>query len=704
MEPVETTENIANAELPECSKNDSKQLENSETVSVGSSGTSTSVKRGRELSNTWSLFTDDSNPHMKKSSVCRNCKVVVTYHKKSEYVQKHLNHCKAFIKIMMGLEIVDRPEWFDTGKKSKVDSAASSAPVPLPNTQSRQKPMTKYTLPAMQKSLQAKFDDAIALHCYITGSSFQRFEEKHLARAVKMLRPDATIPSRKMLAGPLLDKCYNSLKKTQDSYMNSPSTCVCLITDGWSNIKNEPIVNYMAASPQKTIFLESVATGMQGHTSQWIAEDIERIIEKYPNTTFSGAVTDNTSANKAAWEILQDKHPTMFFHGCVAHGLHLMVKDIFAATKIKKPGEVEPTYPNDYPFEEMLQLAVDCKDLVKFFNNHHAMKTKLKQMQQADKLIALAQPAPTRWGTLQQCLQSILDSESLIHTIVCERNFIAGTQKQKQERQRLKDIVVKDDFVSNLKKALKILQPIDEHIVKFQSDAVPVSEVVTAFNQLPVKFAEMTDTLTSSEIKYLKALAAARFQLIYGNAHGIGYLLDPRFVGDGLPADDRRTLEDTLISIPENDTTVATEERKMILCEQFTKYVIAALRDKNDKSIRFKMLDSKRKTTLQYWQSDGAVWPELQKIAVRVFSMSASSAASERNFSSFGFIHSKLRNCLSEESVEKLVFIKTNYHAFVDSSGSDAQADCEESQESSDDEQDDDAIKNTESSDSDTEQ
>ena len=51
------------------------------------------------------------------------------------------------------------------------------------------------------------------------------------------------------------------------------------------------------------------------------------------------------------------------------------------------------------------------------------------------------------------------------------------------------------------------------------------------------------------------------------------------------------------------------------------------------------------------------------EIALRVFSMSASTTASERNFSTFGFIHSKQRNCLSNESVEKLVFIKTNYHA-----------------------------------------
>jgi hAT family C-terminal dimerisation region len=53
-------------------------------------------------------------------------------------------------------------------------------------------------------------------------------------------------------------------------------------------------------------------------------------------------------------------------------------------------------------------------------------------------------------------------------------------------------------------------------------------------------------------------------------------------------------------------------------------------------------------------------WPLLQQIALKVFSLATSSAASERNFSTFGFVHSKLRECLTAEKVEKLVYVKTN--------------------------------------------
>ena len=44
-------------------------------------------------------------------------------------------------------------------------------------------------------------------------------------------------------------------------------------------------------------------------------------------------VTDNSSANKAAWETFEKEFPIKFFYGCVAHALNL--KDIFNSSKTK---------------------------------------------------------------------------------------------------------------------------------------------------------------------------------------------------------------------------------------------------------------------------------------------------------------------------------------------------------------------------------
>jgi hypothetical protein len=78
-----------------------------------------------------------------------------------------------------------------------------------------------------------------------------------------------------------------------------------LISDGWLNVNNDAIINYMAVSPEFAMFLESISIGQQGHDHKFIADDIERVICEHPSTIFVGAVTDNTSTNKKAWGLLQ---------------------------------------------------------------------------------------------------------------------------------------------------------------------------------------------------------------------------------------------------------------------------------------------------------------------------------------------------------------------------------------------------------------
>lgn len=64
---------------------------------------------------------------------------------------------------------------------------------------------------------------------------------------------------------------------------------------------------------------------------------------------------------------------------------------------------------------------------------------------------------------------------------------------------------------------------------------------------------------------------------------------------------------------------------------------------------------------LDYWKSYCDEWPHLKALAVRVFSLAATSASCERNFSLMGFIHSKLRNRLSAIKVQMIAFLMGNY-------------------------------------------
>jgi hypothetical protein len=75
---------------------------------------------------------------------------------------------------------------------------------------------------------------------------------------------------------------------------------------------------------------------------------------------------------------------------------------------------------------------------------------------------------------------------------------------------------------------------------------------------------------------------------------------------------------------------------------------------------RYQIMLKKRANTLQYWQVDGAELPAIRAVALTVYSTLTSSADSERGFSTMGFVHSKMRNCLGSGQGKQLVFIKKN--------------------------------------------
>jgi hypothetical protein len=83
--------------------------------------------------------------------------------------------------------------------------------------------------------------------------------------------------------------------------------------------------------------------------------------------------------------------------------------------------------------------------------------------------------------------------------------------------------------------------------VKFQKDSVPLSDVYECFASLPSEF-ETNEYLSEIEKDYLKDLVLDRWNFNYSDAHGVAYLLDPRFTAAKMDLD---TKEKVLVFICE---------------------------------------------------------------------------------------------------------------------------------------------------------
>ncbi|KAH6571275.1 hypothetical protein BASA62_003976 [Batrachochytrium salamandrivorans] len=211
------------------------------------------------------------------------------------------------------------------------------------------------------------------------------------------------------------------------------------------------------------------------------------------------------------------------------------------------------------------------------------MKAQLQKAQLTENLPGLVQPASTRWGSLKACFESLRKSEHVLHRIVSARDFIQATGKQKESQQKIHDIITDGKFVEHLEKAIMILNPADTAIVVFQ-----------------------------------------KLDFLYGDAIGIAYLLDPRFVGEKMTAFERTRVEDLIFDYGSETEQAQQMGKKEEMYLQYTNFVIRANHNKNQKDVSL---------------------PDVGK--------------GNQDYPAV-----LLRNSLGSEKVKKLVYIKTNASQF----------------------------------------
>ncbi|PVU86292.1 hypothetical protein BB559_004116 [Furculomyces boomerangus] len=81
--------------------------------------------------------------------------------------------------------------------------------------------------------------------------------------------------------------------------------------------------------------------------------------------------------------------------------------------------------------------------------------------------------------------------------------------------------------------------------------------------------------ITKDEKEYLAKIVESRFQFIYGKCIGMGYILDPRYLGTGMDREVLMNAEDSLFCFSNEDGTTK-EEKKEKIYTQYTEFKISA--------------------------------------------------------------------------------------------------------------------------------
>lgn len=179
---------------------------------------------------------------------------------------------------------------------------------------------------------------------------------------------------------------------------------------------------------------------------------------------------------------------------------------------------------------------------------------------------------------------------------------------------------------------------------KLEADDAPLCLVYHHFGQLYNHFTD--NSIIQAKVKH-------RWDFMSTESTGISYMLTPKFAADGFYVDDDRLDIIHHVNLFVSSRYPGLGEKAEQEMAQFLSKM-TCLQGVQKETI-FK-LDSKC-----YWNIIGRHdYPTLYLCARIINEMICSSAASERVWSIFRFIHSRLRNRLSNDKVEKLAFIYIN--------------------------------------------
>ena len=144
---------------------------------------------------------------------------------------------------------------------------------PLPTKRQAISTSARSTQPSMDESVvktsdsfKSAMDMQIARLFYGCNLPFNIVENPVFVKTINMLRPGYKHPTRKAIAGTLLDTVHDEV--CEDMRQSLDGKTATLVQDGWSHCHNEAVVASCLHVGDQSYFLVSVATGDMSKTAE----------------------------------------------------------------------------------------------------------------------------------------------------------------------------------------------------------------------------------------------------------------------------------------------------------------------------------------------------------------------------------------------------------------------------------------------------
>lgn len=260
--------------------------------------------------------------------------------------------------------------------------------------------------------MQAECNEMLAKAIYVTGAPLSMVEHPLWKEFFCKLRPSYNLPSRKRISTVMLDSQFDKTKQLVEDELKNANV-LHLQCDGWSNIRNESIINFVVSQP-KPYFVDFVATEHNRHTGEYLGAQMEKIFDTYGSEKFFSSIGDNAANMQAGLRIATEKHPHIKTFGCVSHSLNLLCKDILKLSSSSK-------------------AFAKAKKVIKKIRGSHRLYSLFTQKQREKEIkVSLKLTPETRWGYAMQTLQSMIANKGVLRLLAADPDTTADFENATQ--------------------------------------------------------------------------------------------------------------------------------------------------------------------------------------------------------------------------------------------------------------------------------
>lgn len=559
---------------------------------------------GRKVAPEWKEVTKSET--ISNKVICNHCECEISA--KVERIRNHLNKC---LKRSSPTPTPSTAASTSSGVSNAlltVDSLMQEICSSNNNSDSssnpkRQKTMSEFTIKTSENK-KAELDVTVAKFFYRNNIPFNAAASSEYSKMMEALRPGYAGPNRANLSGKLLDLVSTEADEALKTQLHSQnkSASVTLMIDGWSNIKNDPIIATCIHTGTYSYFLNAIDCEANAKTAEYCAKIANEAIDyckKDLGVEVFAICSDNENKMVKARELLEKEHK-LITYGCSAHYLNLLANEVTNKTIMK----------------HIIALH-------KFFCNHHKPHGWLKEKNGLMPQL----PNETRWNSQAACLNTFIKNYALYLEIQAQYS----NEFPEHINRILGNAMIYKEAI-NLHKQISI---IEEALIKIQCERANISDAVEYWIELS----------NSDELLSYKNEITKRMDQALCPVHYLANLLNPKYKGKHLTpemiqmAEDWVTQQNTEWLIPVLSFKI--EDSKIFPSSMFEKHIIH-------------YFDFSKWWSLVELNSIGSV-KEFCSFMVKLANCPPSTSSIERMFSTCGLVWSKLRNSLGLETAKKLV-------------------------------------------------